>query len=84
MAYKLKRKESVEQGVRRIAREQIDKALHELHSETLDSSQLGELQALIRAETTMVSAGTELAAFTALSKNVYIPGCFVRMYRADR
>jgi hypothetical protein len=35
MAFKLKRRESVEQGVRRIAREQIDSALHELHSEAL-------------------------------------------------
>ena len=51
-----------------------DKEVFELHSETLEASQLGEQQALIRAETTMVSAGTELAAFTALSKNVYIPG----------
>jgi 2-desacetyl-2-hydroxyethyl bacteriochlorophyllide A dehydrogenase len=51
-----------------------DKEVFELHTEELDASQVGESQALIRAETTMVSAGTELAAFTALSKNVYIPG----------
>jgi len=51
-----------------------DKEVFELHDEELDASQLGENQALIRAETSMVSAGTELAAFTALSKNVYIPG----------
>ncbi len=51
-----------------------DKEVFELHTEELDASQVGEGQALIRAETTMVSAGTELAAFTALSKNVYIPG----------
>ncbi len=51
-----------------------DKEVFELHGEELDPSQVGEGQALIRAETTMVSAGTELAAFTALSKNVYIPG----------
>jgi len=51
-----------------------DKEAFELRTEDLDASSLGPNQALIRAETTMVSAGTELAAFTALSKNVYIPG----------
>ncbi|HET6599725.1 MAG TPA: hypothetical protein VFG60_07155, partial [Burkholderiaceae bacterium] len=51
-----------------------DKEVFELHSEQLDAARLGPSQALVRAETTMVSAGTELAAFTALSKNVYIPG----------
>jgi 2-desacetyl-2-hydroxyethyl bacteriochlorophyllide A dehydrogenase len=51
-----------------------DKEKLELHSEQLDPTALSDGQALIRAETTMVSAGTELAAFTALSKNVYIPG----------
>ena len=38
-----------------------DKEVFELHSEQLDASQVGEGQALIRAETSMVSAGTELA-----------------------
>lgn len=51
-----------------------DKEQLRIESETLDPSAVGADQALIRAETTMVSAGTELAAFMALSKNVYIPG----------
>ncbi len=52
-----------------------DKEVFELHTEQLDLSLLPAAgKALIRAEATMVSAGTELAAFTALSKNVYIPG----------
>jgi 2-desacetyl-2-hydroxyethyl bacteriochlorophyllide A dehydrogenase len=50
------------------------KEAFEIHTEELDPAMLGPNQALVRAEATMVSAGTELAAFTALSKNVYIPG----------
>jgi 2-desacetyl-2-hydroxyethyl bacteriochlorophyllide A dehydrogenase len=51
-----------------------DKEKFELHSEELDPAALKPSEVLVRAEATMVSAGTELAAFTALSKNVYIPG----------
>src|SRR5262249_50835743 len=51
-----------------------DKEVFELHSEELDPAVLKPSEVLVRAEATMVSAGTELAAFTALSKNVYIPG----------
>jgi len=36
MSYRLKRKESVEHGIQRIAREQIDKALDELDNDQLD------------------------------------------------
>jgi 2-desacetyl-2-hydroxyethyl bacteriochlorophyllide A dehydrogenase len=45
-----------------------------IETERLDVDRLGRDQVLVRAEASIVSAGTELAAFTALSKNVYIPG----------
>lgn len=51
-----------------------DKEVLRIESEAVDPNAVGPDQALIRAETTVVSAGTELAAFTALSKNVYVPG----------
>lgn len=43
----------------------------ELRTEALDPSMVGEGQLLVRAERTIMSGGTELAAFTALSKSVY-------------
>lgn len=36
MAYRIRRKSSIEENVRRVAREQIDKAVHEILDETLD------------------------------------------------
>ncbi|HAF61557.1 MAG TPA: hypothetical protein DCK95_04450 [Anaerolineaceae bacterium] len=42
--------------------------------ENLDPTTIGSNQILIEAETSVISAGTELAAFTALSKGVYKKG----------
>lgn len=48
-----------------------DKEQAVLETEELDPKDLGPGQLLVRAEATIMSGGTELAAFTALSKSVY-------------
>ncbi|MEQ9497052.1 MAG: zinc-binding alcohol dehydrogenase [Deltaproteobacteria bacterium] len=48
-----------------------DKAQATLDTEELDASLLAPGQILVQAERTVMSGGTELAAFTALSKSVY-------------
>lgn len=48
-----------------------DKGQAELRTEEIDPSSLAPGQLLVQAEATIMSGGTELAAFTALSKSVY-------------
>ena len=48
-----------------------DKEQAVLETEVLDPKDLAPGQLLVRAEATIMSGGTELAAFTALSKSVY-------------
>lgn len=46
----------------------------EIRQEEIDPAELEPRELLIRAEASVVSAGTELANFTALSPGVWIPG----------
>jgi 2-desacetyl-2-hydroxyethyl bacteriochlorophyllide A dehydrogenase len=51
-----------------------DERVLEIHQEEIDPAGLGLNELLIRAEASVVSAGTELANFTALSPGVWVPG----------
>jgi NADPH:quinone reductase-like Zn-dependent oxidoreductase len=51
-----------------------DERVLKIEREKLDPAELKPEEILVEAETTVVSAGTELANFTALSPGVWIPG----------
>jgi threonine dehydrogenase-like Zn-dependent dehydrogenase len=53
-----------------------EKEVIQILEEDIDEKDLGETQILVEAEASIVSAGTELAAFTALSKGVYKKGAW--------
>lgn len=52
----------------------LDERVLKIEKEELDPTDLKPEEILVEAETTVVSAGTELANFTALSPGVWIPG----------
>lgn len=51
-----------------------DERVVKIEREQLDPTKLASHEILVKADTTVVSAGTELANFTALSPGVWIPG----------
>lgn len=51
-----------------------DERVLEIRQEEIEPTELNSCELLIRAEASVVSAGTELANFTALSPGVWIPG----------
>ena len=53
-----------------------DKEILQILEEDIDEKNLKKTQILIESEVSIVSAGTELAAFTALSKGVYRKGAW--------
>jgi len=53
-----------------------DKEIIQILEEEIDEKEIDETQILVKAEASIISAGTELAAFTALSKGVYKKGAW--------
>ena len=51
-----------------------DERVLEIRQEEIHPSELKPTELLIRADASVISAGTELANFTALSPGVWVPG----------